>query len=164
MTDSLNLTSKNSQPTPRRGISPLPLLWACPPRGSWVAASTCSSFCPKAQLIQDPPVMFSWKKRRATHRILPVFHEAPLDEKLSPSMEVRSWLDHLDFKQEEIFREWGQDPRTLPQMDLRGQACLGHAPPHFKLEGRGGIHRQDRSLASHDKGSPEVILQIWCLQ
>lgn len=163
MTDSLNLTSKNSQPTPRRGISPLPLLWACPPRGSWVAASTCSSFCPKAQLIQDPPVMFYWKKRRATHRILPVFHEAPLDEKLSPSMEVRSWLDHLDFKQEEIFREWGQDPRTLPQMDLR-PGMPWTCPSSFQAGGKRGIHRQDRSLASHDKGSPEVILQIWYLQ
>lgn len=42
-------------------------------------------------------------------------HEAPLAEKLSLHVEIRNWLDHSDFKQEES-GTWGQDAVTLSLM------------------------------------------------
>lgn len=65
--------------------------------------------------MQDPQGIFSWAVSGATHSISAYLHETPLGKKLSLHVEVRSWLNRLDFKQED-FGTWGQDPAALSQM------------------------------------------------
>lgn len=147
VTDSLNLTTKNSWPAPSGGIAPF-----SPSRLSDRLQSLAVSAL--QQIIHNPP--FSLRLHQGPQiKCYTYLHDVSLEETCSLQTEVKSWTHSLGSRNEE-FRTWGQAPSFLSHTELSGQTPttswarhpLDQTPFPHSLEGR--EHSQGRSHLSHE--------------